>query len=428
MNSDDVQASGMALESFGALPIYPFSALHGQAALQLALQLIAVDPRIGGVLIEGARGSAKTTSARALTDILPDGRFINLPLGASEEKLVGSLDLEKVLQHGQTQFQPGLLAKAHRGVLYVDEINLLSDALVDLLLDVCGSGINRIERDGVSHQHAADIVLLGTMNPEEGELRPQLLDRFGLYVCVDSGIDTEMRKRIVRSRLAFDDNPQAFVAQYADKQQALTSQIVQARALLPSISFTEDQHNQVAMLCDEACVDGVRADLVMLRASRAMAALQGRHTIVPEDIDSVAELVLAHRRKLTRSEPNAGSSKASDSQEQPKHSSDTDREQDGGSANSHDEASIETAEREDERTDGSTLASQHQQSTSTDGASQDHSSQPMGSDVENDRSGAERPNGAANASESEKRWGAMPAQPVPIMAATQMGAPLAKKS
>lgn len=275
---------------------FPFTALQGQPLLQQALLLATVDPFIGGVLLEGPRGTAKSTAARALAELLPGGSFVNLPLSASEEQVVGSLDLEAALQGGEVRFRPGLLARAHEGVLYVDEVNLLADALVDVLLDVCASGVNRIERDGISHAHAARITLVGTMNPEEGELRPQLLDRFGLFVRIDPSIPPAERQAIVRARLAFDADPAAFVARHAADQQALAKRIALARASLPLIDFTEDNHEYVARLCHVAEVEGVRADLVMLRAARARAALAERNTIEKADIDAVAELVLLHRR------------------------------------------------------------------------------------------------------------------------------------
>jgi magnesium chelatase subunit I len=277
-------------------PQFPFTALHGQTALRTALLLVAIDPSIGGVLIEGPRGTAKSTAARALADLLPQGRFINLPLGASEEQLIGSLDLEDALQRGAANFKPGLLARAHRGVLYVDEINLLPDALVDALLDVSASGVNYVERDGISHRHEARIVLVGTMNPEEGELRPQLLDRFGLYVRADRVIDPATRQRIVRARLEFDADPSAFLERHAGRRRQLADRLTAARARLAELSFTDAVLARVGALCHEARVEGVRADLAMLRAARAHAALDGQREIGAADIDAVAELVLAHRR------------------------------------------------------------------------------------------------------------------------------------
>ena len=224
---------------------------------------------------------------------------MNLPLGTSEEQLVGTLDLEGVLQDGRVRLRPGLLAQAHAGVLYIDEVNLLADGLVDLLLDVCASGVNRIERDGISHQHAARITLVGTMNPEEGELRPQLLDRFGLFVRLSEVVDTTARKVIVRARLAFDADPVAFTHRFDTQQQQLVARIARARSAIEHIDFSDAAHDRVAALCHAAEVEGVRADLVMLRAARAHAALDGRGKIIDADIDAVAELVLAHRRKAT---------------------------------------------------------------------------------------------------------------------------------
>ncbi|SDH37122.1 magnesium chelatase subunit I [Pseudomonas benzenivorans] len=278
-------------------PHFPFSAVHGQPQLQLALLLAAIDPQIGGVLIEGPRGTAKSTSARALADLLPSGRFVNLPLGSSEEQLVGSLDIQAALQDGRVAFKPGLLARADGGVLYVDEVNLLADGLVDLLLDVCASGVNRIERDGISHQHQARIALVGTMNPEEGELRPQLLDRFGLFVRLGQQIDAATRERIVRSRLQFDRDPLGFIEAQRDEQERFSERLEQARATVARLEFGDALHRQVSALCYAAGVEGVRADLVLLRAACAHAAWQQRDEIGAADVEAVAELVLAHRRK-----------------------------------------------------------------------------------------------------------------------------------
>lgn len=283
--------------SVGLPPAFPFVALHGQSALQTALLLSTVDPLIGGVLVEGPRGTAKSTAARALAALLPGGRFVNLPLSASEEQLVGTLDLEAALKAGEVRFRPGLLARAHEGVLYVDEVNLLADGLVDLLLDVCASGINHVERDGISHVHPARITLVGTMNPEEGELRPQLLDRFGLFVRIGNALAPAAREAIVRARLAFDADPAGFVASHDEAQRMLGARIVAARAALPAIGFDDQTHAAVAARCHAAVVEGVRADLVMLRAARAHAALEGRTRIEVADVDAVAELVLAHRRQ-----------------------------------------------------------------------------------------------------------------------------------
>lgn len=275
---------------------FPFSAIVGQEEMKRALLLAAVDPAIGGVLIEGPRGTAKSTMARALAELLPEGRFITLPLGTTEERLIGSLDLEKVLGQGEVAFSPGLLHAAHQGVLYVDEVNLLPDHLVDVLLDVAAAGINRVERDGVSHAHPSRFVLVGTMNPDEGELRPQLLDRFGLCVTLDREIDPEARMEIVRRRLGYDADPTAFRENYAPDQQTLALECKAARSRLHQIPLDESSQRLVAEICHQARVEGVRADLVMLRAARAHAAWSDHSTISRADIERVAELALRHRR------------------------------------------------------------------------------------------------------------------------------------
>lgn len=275
---------------------FPFTALVGHEALQRALLLAAIDPGMGGVLISGPRGTAKSTSARALAALLPDAPFVTLPLSASLEQLVGTLKLEDVLRDGQVRLSPGLVARAHGGVLYVDEVNLLPDALVDSLLDVAASGVNTVERDGISQQHAARFVLVGTMNPEEGELRPQLLDRFGLSVTLGNPADAAQRQAIVRARLAFDMDPAAVVAQHAAAQAALQVTLARARAALAALQWSDEVVQHAAQRALEAGVDGIRADLVMLRAARALAALEQRDTVRVQDVDAVAELALAHRR------------------------------------------------------------------------------------------------------------------------------------
>ncbi|MGK8708248.1 ATP-binding protein [Metapseudomonas otitidis] len=275
---------------------YPLSAVVGADALKLALYLAAIDPAIGGVLIEGPRGMAKSTLARGIADLLPRGIFVTLPLGASEDRIVGTLDLDAALGEGRARFSPGLLARAHEGVLYVDEVNLLPDHLVDLLLDVAASGTNRVERDGLSHAHPARFVLIGTMNPEEGELRPQLLDRFGLKVSLDHAPAPAERSEIIRRRLAFDADPAAFIARWSADQQALARRCQDAREHLATIPLDDHALDAIAQRCFDAGVDGLRADLVWLRAARAHAAWRGATAIAPEDIDAVEHFALAHRR------------------------------------------------------------------------------------------------------------------------------------
>ncbi|MFL9904403.1 ATP-binding protein [Paraburkholderia fungorum] len=277
-------------------PVFPFAALIGQTPLQQALLLAAIDPGLGGVLVSGPRGTAKSTAARALAELLPEGQLVNLPLGASEDRLIGTLDIETVLRDGSVRFSPGLLAKAHRGVLYVDEVNLLPDALVDALLDAAASGVNTVERDGVSHSHDASFVLIGTMNPEEGELRPQLIDRFGLMVELQNCFEPRVRQQIVKARLAFDLDPQGFRAGYAQQQETYVQRIRAAREALPQLDFDDAVHAHVSALCIDAAVDGLRADLVMLRAARALAALEQAAVVTTGHVERVAEAALMHRR------------------------------------------------------------------------------------------------------------------------------------
>jgi magnesium chelatase subunit D len=282
---------------------FPFTAVVGQAPVKLALTLLAIDPAIGGVLVSGPRGSAKSTLARSLADlnITNLSRIVTLPLGASEEMVTGTIDLQKVLGEQQVSFAPGLLSKAHKGLLYVDEVNLLPDALVDLLLDAAASGINHIERDGISHQHEAEFTLMGTMNPDEGELRPQLLDRFGFGVALQNSYTALERVEIVRARQDFDANPSAFLATYEPQQHALRARIEGAQNQLSLVTVSDEMRLEIAKRCLDAAVDGVRGDLVWLRAALAHAALQQSGAVSLDDIDAVQELVLMHRRNETNS-------------------------------------------------------------------------------------------------------------------------------
>jgi len=311
---------------------YPFTAVVGMPDLRLALVLSSISPAVGGVLVRGEKGTAKSTMVRALAGLLPgvdvvdrcrfscdpaspdptcpDGphaagaaahrrpaRLVELPVGAAEDRVVGSLNLERALAEGITDYQPGLLAAAHRGLLYVDEVNLLHDHLVDTLLDAAAMGRATVEREGVSVSHAARFVLIGTMNPEEGELRPQLLDRFGLTVEVASSRDPQQRVEVVRRRLAYEADPDAFAAGYAEADATLAAEIEAAQRLLPSVKLPDDALLQIAEVCASFEVDGMRADIVTARTAVAHAAWSGRDEVTTEDVRVAARLALPHRRR-----------------------------------------------------------------------------------------------------------------------------------
>lgn len=290
---------------------YPFSALVGQDRLRLALILCAVRPDIGGVLIRGEKGTAKSTAVRGLAEVLAavdaEARLVELPIGATEDRVVGSIDLQKVLRDGEHAFSPGLLARAHGGVLYVDEVNLLHDHLVDVLLDAAAMGRVHIERDGVSHSHEARFMLVGTMNPEEGELRPQLLDRFGLTVDVYASRDVDVRVEVIRRRMSYEADPTGFAEQYAVDDAGLAGRIAKARAAVASVSLPDSELRRIAALCAAFDVDGMRADLVVARTAVAHAAWRGATgaseatgndlVVTEEDIRIAAELALPHRRR-----------------------------------------------------------------------------------------------------------------------------------
>lgn len=308
--------------------IYPFSALVGQGAMKRALVLAAIHPGLGGVLIRGSKGAAKSTAVRALAALLPaidvfeadpmnrdpgedvaawplpEGAriirrpvaLVNLPVGATDDRVVGSLDLERALATGARRFEPGLLAAAHRGILYIDEVNLLGDHLVDLLLDAAAMGTNHVEREGVAVRHPARFVLVGTMNPEEGDLRPQLLDRFGLAVDVEAMTDPTARAEVVRRRLAFEADPVAFGKTWAEADRIEGEKIVRAQQLLPRVHVPDAVLGSICIRCAREGADGLRADLTIYKAASALAAYEGRSEVTLADVDAVAELALAHRR------------------------------------------------------------------------------------------------------------------------------------
>jgi magnesium chelatase subunit D len=292
-----VTSEGRSEATRETAPVYPFSAIVGHDRLRLALLLSAVRPEIGGVLIRGEKGTAKSTAVRALAHALDGASLVELPIGATEDRVVGSLDLQKVLRDGEHAFSPGLMARAHGGVLYVDEVNLLHDHLVDVILDAAAMGRVHVERDGVSHSHEARFVLIGTMNPEEGELRPQLLDRFGLTVDVHASRDVDVRADVIRQRMAFEADPVAFADRYAAADAELARRVAAARALVGSVHLPDNELRRIAALCAAFDVDGMRADLVVARTAVAHAAWRGADEVTEDDIRVAAELALPHRRR-----------------------------------------------------------------------------------------------------------------------------------
>ncbi len=284
---------------------FPFSAIVGQDEMKRALLIAAVDARIGGVMVFGDRGTGKSTAVRALAALLPpiigdDGKkmavpFVDLPLGATEDRVVGALDLERALGAGEKAFEPGLLAKADRGFLYIDEINLLEDHIVDLLLDVAASGENVVEREGLSVRHAARFVLVGSGNPEEGELRPQLLDRFGLSVEVRTSQDLDTRVEVLRRCDAFERDADAFADRWSKEERKALKRIAKAKALLPNVEMPDAVLRRASELCIAVGADGLRGELTLMRASRAQAALDGNETVTERHLISVAPLALRHR-------------------------------------------------------------------------------------------------------------------------------------
>ena len=315
-------------------PVFPFTAIVGQEEMKLALQLNVIDPKIGGVMIMGDRGTGKSTTIRALADLLPEIEIVkddpfnshksdldlmsdevktaiqnsqnietefikipmvDLPLGATEDRVCGTIDIEKALTEGIKAFEPGLLAKANRGILYVDEVNLLDDHLVDILLDSAASGWNTVEREGISIRHPARFVLVGSGNPEEGELRPQLLDRFGMHAEIRTVKDPKLRVKVVEERTSFDQTPDIWVENYEKQQQKLRDKIVAAQNLLSSVELDYNLRLKISEVCSKLDVDGLRGDIVTNRAAKAFAAYDGRTTVTIDDIATVITLCLRHR-------------------------------------------------------------------------------------------------------------------------------------
>ena len=328
-------------------PVYPFTAIVGQEEMKLALMLNVIDPKIGGVMIMGDRGTGKSTTIRALADLLPQIPIVagdnfnssptelelmsdevksklrnneeltqdfikipmvDLPLGATEDRVCGTIDIEKALTEGVKAFEPGLLAKANRGILYVDEVNLLDDHLVDVLLDSAASGWNTVEREGISIRHPARFVLVGSGNPEEGELRPQLLDRFGMHAEIRTVKDPELRVRIVEERAAFDRNYESSITEHYESQEQRKKQILSAQELLPNVTLDQDAKIKIAEVCSTLDIDGLRGDIVTNRAAKAYTAYSGRTEVTVDDIRKVVCLCLRHRlRKDPLETINSGS-------------------------------------------------------------------------------------------------------------------------
>jgi len=313
--------------------IYPFSAIVGQDRMKLALLLNAINPRIGGVLIKGEKGTAKSTAARALARLLPDRkvvagctfgcdpsdenglctdcqkkiphitttmakmRVVELPISATEDKVVGSLDISHALKSGEKKFEPGILAQAHRNILYVDEVNLLNDHIVDVLLDTAAMGMNFIEREGVSCVHPSSFILIGTMNPEEGDLRPQLLDRFGLCADIEGIVDAGSRVDVTRRRIQYERDPRSFIADWQGQEEDLRERIIQAQKILPAVTIPDAILAMIAQICIDMAVDGHRADITLVKTAATIAAFRGRIEVSEEDVREAAPLVLSHRMR-----------------------------------------------------------------------------------------------------------------------------------
>ena len=276
---------------------FPFTAIVGQEAMKLALCLNAVHPGIGGVLVSGARGTAKTTAVRALSGLLGAARVVELPLNASEDRVVGTLRVDELMKSGERVLEPGILAQADGNILYVDEVNLLEDHLVDLLLDAAATGVCRVEREGVSREYPARFVLVGTMNPEEGTLRPQLLDRFGLSVKVQGELSVPERLELLERHVDFERDPVRFCARFEESERELSERIAAAETLYAQVTYPERMARLAAGICDGVGIEGYRADIAIMRTARAVAAFDGRREVTREDVMLAARLALPHRMK-----------------------------------------------------------------------------------------------------------------------------------
>jgi len=316
--------------------IYPFTAIVGQEKMKDALVLNAINPKLGGVLIRGEKGTAKSTAVRALAALLPEievvadckfacnphkkgqmcseclsriesgknlpvsgkkMRVVELPVGSTEDRVVGTLDLEQAIKKGEKHFEPGILAEANRGILYVDEVNLLDDHIVDVLLDSAAMGVNIVEREGVSYCHPAEFILIGTMNPEEGELRPQLLDRFGLCVNIEGIADLDQRVEVVKRRAFYEQDPNGFQKTWKDEEEKLKNAIIRAKDLLDQVTISDEMLYLIARIAIDMNVDGHRADIIMMKAAKTLAAFKGRKEVLKEDIQKAADLALQHRMR-----------------------------------------------------------------------------------------------------------------------------------